>query len=145
MRLNTGFTLLEVILSFLLISIITVIGIPLYELSATRNELAIAEHTVTHALRRASSLAKASDGDSPWGVFIQPGSITIFQGTGYSTRNVVADELFDVATSITSSGTPEFVFSKFIGSPQITGSVTLTTDAGQIKTISVNAKGMVQY
>lgn len=140
-----GFTLLEVILSFLLISIIATIGIPLYESSFTRNELAIAEHTVTHAFRRAASLAQASDNDSPWGVYIQPGSITIFQGTGYAVRNTTADELFDIAASITPSGDPEFVFSKLTGSPQPTGSVTLTADAGQIKTISINAKGVIQY
>ena len=141
---SRGFTLLEVILSFVLMSIIVAIGIPLYESSFTHNELAIAEYTVTHAFRRAVSLAKASDGDSPWGVFIQPENIVIFQGTSYITRNAPADELFSIAKSITPSGTTEFVFSKFTGSPQLTGSVTLTTDAGQIKTISVNAKGMVQ-
>ena len=139
-----GFTLLEIILSFVLMSIIFAIGIPLYESSYTRNELAITEHTIMHALRRASSLAKASDGDSPWGVFIQPGSITIFQGTAYAARNTAADEIFTIASSITPSGSPEFVFSKLTGFPQTTGSLTFTTDTGQIKTITINGKGMVQ-
>lgn len=139
-----GFTLLEIVLSFLLISIIATIGIPLYESSFTRNELAIAEHTVTHAFRRATSLAEASHNDSPWGVYIQPGSITIFQGSGYATRNTTADEMFDIAASIIPSGNTEFVFSKLTGSPQQVGSVILTTNTGQIKTISINAKGMVQ-
>ncbi len=139
-----GFTLLEVILSFALMSIIFAIGIPFYESSWTHSELAIAEHTAMHALRRASSLAQAFDGDSPWGVFIQPGSITIFQGTAYAARNTAADEVFTFAGSITPSGDLEFVFSKLTGFPQTTGSLTLTANTGQIKTITINEKGMVQ-
>ena len=139
-----GFTLLEVILSIVLISIITAVTIPLYESAFTRNELAVAEHTLMHTLRRASARAAASENDSPWGVYIQLASVTIFQGSSYALRNQTVDEIWEFASGITPSGATEIVFSKLTGEPQTPSSITLTTNSGQVKTIVINEKGMVQ-
>lgn len=139
-----GFTLLEVILSFVLLSIITALSIPFYESAFTRNEFQVAEHALSHTLRRASVLASASEGDMPWGVFIEPGGITVFQGSSYAARNTTADEVWKIADSITPSGTTEIVFSKLTGEPQASGSITLTSASGQLSTITINEKGMVQ-
>jgi hypothetical protein len=48
-------------------------------------------------------------------------------------------------TSIIVSGTQEFVFTKFTGMPQTTGTLTLTSSNNEARNITINAKRMVSY
>ena len=65
---NAGFTLLEVLLSVAIIALIAGIGTPVYQSFQTRNDLDVVTNTVAQSLRRAQVLARASDGDTTWGV-----------------------------------------------------------------------------
>lgn len=140
-----GFTLLEVLLSIATVSIIAGIGIPIYQSLQVRNDLDIAAITIAQNFRRAQILSQAMDNDTNWGVRVQSGSITLFQGTSYAGRDANFDELFDVPTSITPSGVQEVVFTKFSGEPQTIGTVILTTNTNETRSITINAKGMVSY
>ena len=140
-----GFTLLEVLLSVATISVIAGIGIPIYQSLQVRNDLDIAAITIAQNFRRAQTLSQAMDGDTTWGVRMQSGNITLFQGASYAGRNVNFDEVFDVPISIAPSGVQEVVFTKFSGEPQITGTVTLTTNTNETRNITINEKGMVSY
>jgi len=140
-----GFTLLEVLLSVATITVIAGIGIPVYQSLQVRNDLDIAAITTAQSLRRAQTLSTAVDGDTSWGVRVQSGSITLFRGANYTSRDINFDELFDMPTSIAPSGLQEVVFTKFSGEPQATGTVVLISNTNETRNITINAKGMVSY
>lgn len=142
---NTGFTLLEVLLSVAIIALIAGLSIPVYQTLQLRNELDIAAVTAAQTLRRAQVLSQAVEGDANWGVYAQSGSITLFQGASYAGRDSGFDEVFNVPTTITPSGTQEFVYSKFSGLPQSTGALTFTSDNDETRNITINEKGTITY
>lgn len=145
LKAEQGFTLLEAMLSVIMIGILVGIFVPIDQLIQVRNDLDIATVTVAQSTRRAQTLSQAVDGDASWGVNIQSGSITIFKGTSYAARDTTFDEVFEVPTSITPSGLSEIVFAKFTGLPTTTGTTTFTSNANETRIITINAKGMVSY
>ncbi|HAZ17127.1 MAG: hypothetical protein UV70_C0005G0016 [Parcubacteria group bacterium GW2011_GWA2_43_13] len=140
-----GFTLIEIILSIATIGIIAGISMPLYGSFQVRNDLDIAVSSIAQSSRRAQALSQAVDGDTSWGVNIQSGSMTVFKGASYAVRDSSFDEIVDVPTSISPSGMSEVIFTKLTGLPQTTGTFTLTSNANETRTITINAKGMVSY
>jgi len=140
-----GFTLLEMLLSVALITVISGIGVPIYQSFQTRNDLDIAEVAAVQTLRRAQVLSQAVDGDTNWGMLATTSSIILFKGASYAARDSGYDEIFEIPASITISGTQEYVFSKFTGEPQTTGTTILTSNSNEVRNIVVNSKGMVSY
>ncbi len=141
----SGFTLIEMLLVIAIIAIISGISIPVYQSFQVRNDLDIATASIVQSLRRAAVLSQAVDNDTSWGVYVTSGSLTLFKGTSYATRDSNFDELFDIPLTITPSGVSEIVFTKFTGLPQTTGTITLTSNTNETRTITINAKGMVNY
>lgn len=140
-----GFTLLEVLLSVALLALLTGMGAPVYQAMQNRNSLDISTNSLVQSLRRAQLLSQASEGDSSWGVKVQSGSIVLFRGSSYAARNAGYDEIFDIPTNIILSGVNEIVFDKLSGLPQTTGTMTLTSTAGETRNMTVNEKGMISY
>src|SRR3989338_10957347 len=91
---NAGFTLIEVLLSITAIAIIAGISIPVYQSFKNRNDLDIAATVFAQTARRAQVLAQAADGDTSWGARAQSGSITLFKGGSYATRDASYDETY---------------------------------------------------
>jgi len=142
---NTGFTLIEIMLSLAIISLIAATGIPIFQSFQNRNELDIATVTFAQSLRRAQILSRASDGDTSWGMYVQPGDITLFKGLSYVGRDNTFDEVFTIPISIVASGTQEYVFSRFTGLPQSVGSLTFTSVNNETRIITINTKGTISY
>jgi len=142
---QSGFTLSEILLSIALIGVIASISTPVYQAFQIRNDLDIAATSLVQTIRRAQLLSQAVDGDAPWGISVQLGSLVLFKGASYTARDSNFDEVFGVPTSITPSGTLEIVFAKFTGLPQTTGTITLTSNTNETRAITINAKGMVSY
>lgn len=142
---KSGFTLLEVLLSVAIIGLIIGIGSPIYQLFQTRNDLDVATNNIASSLRRAQVLSQAVDGDNSWGLSIQTGEITLFRGVSYASRDASFDELFDLPQSIVPSGISEIVYEKFSGEPQTFGTITLTSNANEIRNININEKGTIDY
>ncbi len=142
---SRGFTLIEVLLSVALATVIVGIGIPVYQSLRIRNDLDVAAVEIVATERRAQALARASDGDTTWGISVQSGSITLFRGASYATRDAGFDEVFELSSSIAPSGTTEFVFDMLTGFPQTTGTLTLTSNTNETRIIVTNAKGTISY
>lgn len=145
MRRQAGFTLVEMLLSVALISIITGLSIPVYQTFVNRNDLDIATQILTASLRRAETYARAVRSDNSWSVEIQSSSITLFQGTNFAGRNTGFDETSSLPGSVTPSGLGEIQFTKFTAIPNTTGTITLTSNTSDTRTVTINAKGMVTY
>jgi len=139
-----GFTLLEVLLVIAIIAILAGMGLPVYQTFQVRNDLDLAVNATSQSLRRAQFLSQAVEGDSSWGVYIQPESMTIFRGNSYASRDVNYDEVFSLSGIITPSGVGEIIFDKLTGSPQNTGIITLSTP-NDSRTITINEKGMISW
>lgn len=139
-----GFSLLELLLSVSIIGILSALSIPVYLGMQKKNDLDVAVVTVAQGLRRAAARAVGVDADTGWGVKVQSGSSTIFKGTTFSSRDTSLDEVSQISTAIAVSGTSEFDFVKFTGTPSAVGTLTLAT-SDDTATISVNVKGTVSY
>ncbi|MCA9364015.1 prepilin-type N-terminal cleavage/methylation domain-containing protein [Candidatus Kaiserbacteria bacterium] len=140
-----GFTLIELLLSVALIAAIGGIGAPVYQSFQVRNDLDVAAVTLAQTLRRAQLLSQAVDGSSTWGVSVTSGSITLFRGADYASRDVGYDEVSGVPLTITPSGVSEIVYTTITGEPQTTGTITLTASIGEMRTITLNEKGTITY
>ncbi|MDD5416185.1 MAG: type II secretion system protein [Candidatus Daviesbacteria bacterium] len=141
---KSGFTLLEVLLAISVVAILSGLSIPVFRIMLTKNDLDIATTTVAQTLRRAQLLSQAVDGDTSWGLQVQSGSIVLFKGTSFISRDSNFDETFDMATTIGVSGTTEYVFSKFTGLPQATGTINLSTE-NDSRSVSINEKGTIGF
>lgn len=140
-----GFTLAEVLLSVVLLSMITGMSIPFYRVYLDRNELDQTTMTLAQTMRRAQFMSIAQDGDSPWGVKVSSSSILLFKGASYLTRDQSVDESTTLLPTISFSGVSEIVFLKGSGIPSTTGTSTFISNNGEIRNVTINQKGMVDY
>jgi hypothetical protein len=133
------------LLSIAVITIIAGISIPIYQTFQVRNDLDLSASTIAQTARRAQFLAQASDGDSNWSVHVASGSIVLYKGSAFAARDLSVDETFDLPKSLTPTGASDITYQKFTGMPQATGTILLTSNANETRTILINAKGMVSY
>lgn len=140
-----GFTIVEVLLSVVLLSMIAGMSIPLSRVFLERNELDQTTTTLAQTLRRAQFMSIAQDGDSAWGVKVTSSSILLFKGASYATRDQLLDESISIAPIIMASGLSEVVFQKGTGLPTTTGTSTFTSYTNEIRNVTINQKGMVDY
>ena len=99
--------------------------------------------SIVETLSRAQILSQAVDDDISWGVYITSGSVILFKGVNYASRDITYDEIFEIPTNIVLSGLSEIVFAKFLGLPQTFGTIILTSNTNETRNIVVNSKGMV--
>ena len=140
-----GFTLPEILLSVSLLAIIGGMTIPSYHTFIVRNDLDLATATLTSNLRRAQSLSQSADGDMTWGVHLGVGSILLYKGASYVLRDTNYDQNTQIPKSIVPTGLSEITFSKVFGVPNATGTFTIKSQVNEIRNITINEKGMVDY
>lgn len=145
MRNQKGFTLLEFLLSFALIALLVTVTAPVYRRVQMRNDLDLAIRETSSGFRRARLYAQVGKEDGAWGVRIDEGVITVFQGDSYATRDTAFDEAQEISSSLTITGVQEVVFSAFTGNPSTTGTVTYETVLEETRTATINGKGMIEY
>lgn len=141
---KSGFTLIELVLSVAVLSIILLVSVPLTQRYVLRNDMEVLSNIIVQDMYRAQSLARAGENDSDWGVYIQEGSTTVFQGGSYATRNQSKDETYSFSTNIIITGQNEYVFDKFSGRLATSGSTTLTIN-NDSRIISVGSNGVIEY
>ncbi|MCA9364673.1 MAG: type II secretion system protein [Candidatus Moranbacteria bacterium] len=144
-RFRRGFTLLEVLLVIAMIVAVSFVGAPLFQSFQVRNDLALSASAASSMLRRAQVLSYSGANDESWGVSFQSGSIVLFQGSSYATRDASFDDVYDLSETIVPSGVSEIVFDRLSGRPQSTGTIILTIPSGENVSLSVNGWGAVLY
>jgi type II secretory pathway pseudopilin PulG len=133
------------LLSVGLISMLAGLSLPIYITFTSKNDLDLTAQLTANAVRRAQTYSRGAANDSAWGTEILASSVVVFKGTTYASRDTTADETTAIPGSITPSGTAEVDFAKLSGIPSATATITLTSNSGNTRTITVNAKGMVDY
>ena len=140
-----GFTLIEMLLSVSIIAIVSALSLPLYQVFQNQNDLTVVAESTTQALRRAQVYSRGMDDDSQWSVAIQSTAVTLFKGTNFGGRDTSYDETINVPAGVTVGGLAEVQFAKMTGLPNANGNITFTSArTGDVETVSINAKGMVQ-
>lgn len=140
-----GFTLIEVLLSVAIIGLLVGMSLPVYETYARRNELDVTTQGAVSMFRRAATYARGVNENAAWSVRIETDKMTLYQGTDYANRDTATDETIVIPASITSSYTGDVQFAKLTALPSPTGSMTLTSTTNDTRTITLNAKGMVDF
>ena len=140
-----GFTMIEIALSLSILLIIFTMTIPAYNKFMVRNDTDIAVMSLVENFRRAQVLSQITDGDSSWGVHVATGSILLYKGINYATRDQAYDEDTSVSASIVFSGLNDVLFSKQTGMPQSVGTTTLTSTTNEVRNVTINKKGTVDY
>ena len=144
-KLKLGFTLLELLLVFALIALLAGISVPVLQSLQVRNNLDIATNTVFQNLRRAQTLSQAVERDNRWGVMIDTEKIVIFKGESYLSRDAGFDESFNMPQGVTISISQEIIFLKLSGELQASKQITLLSNSGDSKEITINEKGTILY
>lgn len=145
MRRDSGFTLIELLLSVAIMGMITGLALPVYETFVRRNDLDLAAQNLAMTIRRAETYARASSGDSAWSVAIQSTGMTLFKGTSFAGRTTTFDEVITIPGSIAPSGLSEIQFAKLSAAPNTTGTITFTSTTNDVRTVTINAEGVVTY
>jgi len=144
MKLQRGFTLIELLMTLAIIGVLLVAVPTTFGSFQEKHAIDLAVQTTVQSLRRAQIRAQAVEGDQAWGVFIQNGSVTVFRGSSYLTRDVSFDEAVPISASITLTGLSEVIYHKMNGEPQTTGTTIFET-AYETRTVTIFEKGALLY
>lgn len=142
-----GFSLIEVLLSVVIIGMLVGMSLPLYQAYQTRNDLDVATESIAQMLRRAQTYSRGMNEDSQWGVHATAGSATLFKGATYASRDTTYDETVTIPASFSVTAGSDVLFSKLYAVPTTTGNVvTITaTNTNDTRTVTINGAGMVSY
>lgn len=133
-------TLIETILSIALLAVIAGFSLPILQAFQFQNEMQLALNTVQSGIRLAQNSSRAVNKDSSWGIKISSGSVIVFKGTTYDTRDTTEDRSYQLPTRVTVSGTTEFVFNKQDVTPVTIGTLNLA-QTNRTAQISINSIG----
>ena len=162
---KNGFTLIEILLSIMLIGILSAMSVPLYQSFQNASNLNIARDTVVQALRQAQTYAYSGKEDGAWGFHlgqfqfwpnvssIEGVDIIIFKGTSYETRDTNFDEVINLPNNIMRSGVT-ITFAKLTG--KATGTLRIILNSNKVctpssctvtgtSTINIDQNGIIDY
>lgn len=132
---RSGFTLVELLIVFIVIAILFSMSIPLYRHLQIRTDLEVVTEQTRQALRRAQALSQSGNGDSTWGYSTENG--VLYKGGDYDTRNPAFDEFYPIPTTVSISGLSDIVFSRVYGEPNVEGDIVITSLLGDQRTVAV--------
>lgn len=142
-----GFVIIEILIAIAIISSVAFLATPLYtnlQVSTQLNE-SVTELIQTVRLAQVKSIARVND--SSHGVYFQSDKYTLYQGGSYSGRNSSYDKVVTIEEALTLSNdltSNEVNFSRGLGSPNATGTITITHDVQGTKNISIDDLGSIQ-
>jgi prepilin-type N-terminal cleavage/methylation domain-containing protein len=143
-----GFTLIELILVILVMTLIAAFSMPFFQSFQISSDLNTETNTISQALRRVQQQAIIGQNNSAWGVYFNSAgnNIILFNGTSYSGRDQEYDQLIDYQPGfnlVTNFG-PEINFAIYTGKPSVTGTTTVTSQNNESKNISISSLGLIQ-
>ena len=138
-----GFTLLELLIVIGMTVVVFAFSMP-FGLRYYRGQIIDeATNNIIDTLRNARQYSVLQKNDSPFGVNFtnSTGNFVLFQGSDYSTRAPLLDEVYPLTSGISLSGLSQVVFAKQTGTPSATGTITVSYDI-LTKTVLVSDSGI---
>ncbi len=139
-----AFTLVEILLSLALLVTLISFSVPFYQSFQFRNSLEATVDETARAIRNAQIFAQENKNDSEWGIRLDNGNVTLFQGSSYATRNTTYDQLYPISSQINITGLTEFYFERETGDTSTTGTITFTVNT-EVREIEINEKGVLTF
>lgn len=152
---NRGISFLELILVFMIVSLVTSMGFASYRTWQRQILLTNTRAEIESALVRAQQLATAAANNSAWGIRFATSSYTIFPGNFYNendpdniTVNLEGVEIINSYITFSDGAGgygSDVVFSKFDGETFNTGTVSMmvVAEPSMTKSITVNSPGQI--
>jgi len=144
-----GFTLIEIIVAIAIIILLVSVSVVQFATFGNNIELTTSSQNLTAALQLAQNKTLASEEDTQYGVFIDAGSFTIFQGAAYN-ENAPANEVHTIPESveiysINVGNNDAVVFDRVTGATTNTGSIFLRLKNNQnnTKEVAVQPSGAI--
>lgn len=148
---QAGFTLIELVLVFLLIGIISAFLVPVLLDDFVESELKDAQYQIVDRLRVAQANSMFGKGNSEWGVHFDTTSMTFFKGSTYNPVDP-DNEVIAFGSTVSLSGISlngggdDLIYNKVYGDTDEYGTITiLESNSGNTRTVTVNEVGMVDY
>lgn len=146
MSFKKGFTLFEIIIAISILLIIIALALPKFSEFRTVQIHSSSIADVLSSLDQARRNTLNSLDSSSYGVHFETSKIVIFKGTAYSAQDANnIDVLFASPSSITnitlSGGGSDIYFNRLTGTPNKTGSITISTGS-YAKIITIGATGI---
>jgi prepilin-type N-terminal cleavage/methylation domain-containing protein len=141
---RAGFTLVELLVALGLLALLSVIAVPATFRLYQNQELNAASERYHRAARHALFAALSNVGEQNWGVRVGSGTITIYRGASYGSRDPLYDETVSVPEFVSVSGVTEVNFARITGVPNVTGNTTFSF-GGRTLTVDVNQYGRINF
>lgn len=139
-----GFTLIEVTIVILIITVIASLGL-FFGLDFYRIYALDSEHdTFVSALRRSRARALENVNGVSHGLKVTDQSLILFAGNSYAVRNPSLDESIARSPGVSISGLDEIVFGALSATSSASGTVTLSDGINQ-RTVNVNYEGRIDW
>jgi len=147
-----GFTLIELLIVIAITLILGVSAVPIYGNLQVSAQLNSTGDQLVQTLRTAKERSTARVNNSSHGVYFEINSgsedrIIFYQGSSYAGRDSDYDRVTKLDDAITLSTTlaeSEVSFSKGVGTPNTTGTVTLTHSVDGERVVTINNIGTVE-
>ncbi|MFH1790267.1 MAG: prepilin-type N-terminal cleavage/methylation domain-containing protein [bacterium] len=146
---NSGFTLVELLITISITLALAVAAVPIYGNLQVSAQLNDNSSQITQTIRVARQRSLAGLNNSDHGVYFGSHVYTLFQGSSYASRDskydlrVQINDILDISTNLMSLG-DEIVFQNITGLPNTTGNIVLRHQISGQKIIQVNEVGRVQ-
>ena len=141
-----GMMLAELLVVVALMALIFAMATPLYARLHSSTQLREATRELMHTITLARTRAVARMNDAVHGVYVQHTQYTLFQGATYAGRDTSYDRVTLVEPAVTLTTTltgDEIRFSRGLGAPHATGTITLTHAIHGTQTITIDNFGSV--
>ena len=141
-----GFTMIELLIVIGVTIIVLTAALPIYsnlQISAQLNETS---SQIAQTIRSARGRASSGYNNSAHGVKFLENSYVIYEGPNYALRTtendreIPLDSPISISTDLTDD---EIYFSKRLGVPSESGTITITHDVDGTRTVSISAIGIV--
>lgn len=147
-KFKNGFTLIELILVVVIVSLIAAISSPFYSRFLLQNSVENTTSQLLGTLRKAQTYAMAGKQTSAWSVNYSSNTITLYIGTTFAGHDNTYDETFSVNPNVTLScplctnGT-DISFARINGSPTPTAATITISSGNNSEIITLNSQGVV--
>ncbi len=145
-KVSKGFTLIETLISVVLIILVFAIGMPVSVNFYKSFILQSATETAFNSLKKARLDSQIGNLDSGFGVYFDNNNhrFIYFKGQSYASRDQNYDQVYDVPQFISFSGSSEFGFQKITGKPNTDGEVFMTNGLST-NSLKVEANGKISF